>query len=347
MKKYTLTEICEWVNGELVGDGNTLISGYAQLGDVKSGEISFVASSKYLRSLSDCPAAALVVYPEFTESGFNVIKVADPQLAFIEIIQRMTPPRKSLPTGIHSTAIIGDETSFGKNTAIGPNVVVGSDCKIGENCTIHSGVVIEDGVSIGDDVLIYQNVVVRYNSIIGSRVILHPGVVIGADGFGFRSEKGVHKKIPQLGKVIIEDDVEIGANCAIDRGAIGATKIGKGSKLDNLIQVGHNVVVGQHTVIAAQTGISGSCKIGSGVVLAGQVGIADHLSIDDRTIVTAKSGVTKSVPARTVVSGYPARHHMRWKREEAVIRKLPDLNKLIQELANRVTQLEAEAEAKQ
>jgi UDP-3-O-[3-hydroxymyristoyl] glucosamine N-acyltransferase len=346
MQQYTLAEICQWVNGELAGNGNTRISGYAQLTEVQPGEISFVASAKHAKNLASCPAAALVVYPEFTETGFNVIKVADPQFAFIEIIQRLNPVRQSLPAGIHASVIIGNSSSVGKNAAIGPYVVIGADCKIGDNCVIHPGVVIEDGVSIGNDALIYGNVVVRYRSEIGSRVILHPGVVIGADGFGFRFENGIHKKIPQLGNVVIEDDVEIGANCAIDRGAIGATRIGKGTKLDNLIQVAHNVVIGQHTVIAAQTGISGSCNIGNGVVLAGQVGIADHLSIEDRVIVTAQSGVTKSIPARTIVSGYPARHHMQWKREEAVIRKLPELNKIIQQLVERITRLEAELESK-
>lgn len=342
--QHTLAEICQWVNGKLEGDGNIVISGYAQLTDVKAGEITFVASAKYAKNLAQCPAAALVVYPDFAEPGYNVIKTADPQFAFIEIIKRWSPAPKSLPIGIHPAAIIGKTSAVGKNVAIGPNVVIGDDCKIGDNCVIHAGVVIEDRVTIGDNALIYANVVVRYRTEIGARVVLHPGVVLGADGFGFRFENGKNQKIPQLGNVIIEDDVEIGANCTIDRGAIGATKICSGTKLDNLIQVGHNVVIGQHTLIAAQTGISGSCKIGNNVILAGQVGVADHIEIEDRAIVSAQSGVTKSVPAQTIISGYPARPHMRWKREEAVIRKLPELNKVIQELVERIKRLESELE---
>lgn len=335
-----LSEICQLINGKLDGDGDTRITGIDRLDEAGPGQLTFVASAKHAKQISQIQASALIVYPDFPETDKNVIRVDEPYSAFLTVAKRFLPHRKPVFPGIHHTVILGEDTLIGENPTLGPYVVIGRDCTIGNNVSIESGVVISDGVQIGDDTVIHQNVSIREDCRIGNRVILHPGVVIGADGFGFQNVAGSNQKIPQIGIVIIEDDVEIGANSTIDRAAVGATRIGRGSKLDNLIQIGHNVVIGEQTVIASQTGVSGSTKIGRGVIIAGQVGIADHLTIGDRAILGAQCGVTKSIPAGVIVSGYPARAHMRAKREEAVIRRLPELLKLINSLKERVTELE-------
>jgi len=341
LKRLTLAEISRLINGQLVGDGDIQISGLARLDEAQAEDLSFIASPKYAKYIAQTGAAALIVYPDFPQTDKPVIKVAEPYTAFLKIAAFMQPRREPLPTGIHSTAVIGKGTIVGDDSYIGPYVVIGQDCCIGKSVKIHPGTVISDGVSIDDDTIIYQNVSIREECHIGKRVILHPGVVIGADGFGFQNIDGINQKIPQLGIVIIEDDVEIGANSCIDRATIGATRIGKGTKLDNLIQVGHNVVIGEQTVIAAQTGISGSCTIGNGVMIAGQVGIADHVTVADQAILGAQAGVTKNVPPKTVVSGYPAREHFRAKREEAVIRRLPEIFRQLKKLEEKVIQLES------
>lgn len=337
-QSLSVVEISRLVNGELVGDGNLMIHGANRLDEAQPGEMAFIASAKYLRSAALSHASALIVYPEFTDPAKTFIRVQDPYTAFLKVVAYLNPKREALASGIHATAIIGADTNLGKDVAIGPYVVIGRACTIGARVQIYPGTVIADGVEIGDDTVIYANVTIREDVQVGRRVILHPGVVLGADGFGFRQVNGAIEKIPQLGYVILEDDVEIGANTTIDRAVVGATRIGKGSKLDNLIQVGHNVVIGQQTLIAAQTGISGSCKIGNGVLMGGQVGLADHVTIGDRAILGAQAGITKEVAPGVMVSGYPAREHFRAKREEAVIRKLPEIWKMIQALQKQMTE---------
>ncbi len=341
-KSLTLNQICQLTKGRLSGDGETVINRTVRLDEAKPGDISFIAAPKYAKNLENCQATALIVYPEFNVPlTTNLIYVDDPFSSFFMVVQAMTPEMEPLQPGIHPTAIIGDGTTLGKNIAIGPYVIIGKNCKIADNVQIYSGTTILNHVDIGGNTRIYQNVSIREGCVIGERVILHAGAVIGADGFGFRNVNGKIQKIPQLGYVIIEDDVEIGANTCVDRAIFGATRIGKGSKLDNLIQVAHNVVIGENTVIAAQTGIAGSSQLGNGVVIAGQVGIADHIKIGDSAILAAQAGITKDVPPKIVVSGYPAREHFRAKREEAVIRKLPELAKLLSELKKKVAELES------
>lgn len=341
-KSLTLDQICQITNGRLSGNGELVIKRTVRLDEAKPGDLTFIAAPQYAKNLEQCQASALIVYPEFNlPIKTNLIYVDDPFTAFFKVVATMTPESEPLPTGIHPTAIIAEDTTLGENVAIGPYVIIGKNCNIANNVQIYSGTAILNNVDIGADTRIYQNVSIREGCVIGERVILHPGAVIGADGFGFRNVKGVIQKIPQLGYVIIEDDVEIGANTCIDRAIVGATRIRRGSKLDNLIQIAHNVVVGENTVIAAQTGIAGSTQVGNGVVIAGQVGIADHVTIGDFAILAAQAGITKNVPPKILVSGYPAREHFRAKREEAVIRNLPELSKLLSELKKKVAELES------
>lgn len=340
-KSLKLSEISRLVNGQLIGDGEAQIWGVARLDEARDGDLSFITSPKYLKQVSQTGASALLVYPDFPEEiKINAIKVAAPYVAALQAAHQFLPQRKPVGPGIHETAIVGEGTRIDESASIGPYVVIGRDCIISAKVCIGAGTVISDGVSLGSETIIYQNVSIRDDCIIGKRVTIHPGAVIGADGFGFNNVNGVYEKIPQLGIVVIEDDVEIGANTCIDRATVGATRIKRGTKLDNLIQIAHNVVVGENTVIAGQVGVSGSCAIGNGVIIAGQVGLRDHVSIGDGAILLAQCGITKNVPPNTMMSGYPARAHLRAKREEAVIRELPELKKVINDLRKRINEIE-------
>ncbi|MBN1349931.1 UDP-3-O-(3-hydroxymyristoyl)glucosamine N-acyltransferase [candidate division KSB1 bacterium] len=338
-KQKKLGEIARIIEGKLSGDAACMIVGAARLDEAQVNEITFVASSQFLKKWEQSKASAFVVYADFPDTNRNVIRVAQPMQAFYKAAMLFSAEHRSLKPGVHPTAIVGEDTQIGQNVSIAPLAFIGNECRLGNNIRIYSGVVIADGVTIGDNSIIYQNVSIREDCRIGSNVIIHCGVVIGSDGFGFENVAGVYKKIPQLGNVVIEDDVEIGANCTIDRAVVGSTRIGKGTKLDNLIQVGHNVVIGENTVIAAQTGIAGSTKIGNAVIMGGQVGITGHIEIGDHVILGAQCGVTKSVPPKVMLSGYPARNHARAKREEAVIRKLPELHKAVKDMQKRIEKL--------
>jgi UDP-3-O-[3-hydroxymyristoyl] glucosamine N-acyltransferase len=258
-------------------------------------------------------------------------------------------PRKSRSRAferrrVHPAAIVAKSANIGKDVAIGPGVVVGEHCRIGDNATLYPGVVLYDDVKIGNNSVLHANVVVREQCNIGANVIVHSGTVIGSDGFGFAPKQdGSYEKIPQRGIVVVEDDVEIGANCAIDRATIGETRIRRGAKLDNLIQIAHNVVIGEHTVIAGQTGVSGSTKIGRNCVIAGQVGFAGHLQIADRSTFGAQSGVSRSLlEAGKTYFGYPAKEHRQAFRIEGALRQLPELLVEIRDLQKRVEELESQ-----
>ncbi|RQW03466.1 MAG: UDP-3-O-(3-hydroxymyristoyl)glucosamine N-acyltransferase, partial [Calditrichaeota bacterium] len=263
------------------------------------------------------------------------IRVDNVYYRFLEIFLLFNPPRKLLPEGIHPTATIDSSARLGEGVAVGANVYVGPECRVGSKTRLFPGCVLLDGVEIGSNCTLYPLVSVREDCRIGNNVIIHNGAVIGSDGFGFAPFEGVYHKIPQVGRVVIEDDVEIGANCTIDRATMGETVIRKGAKLDNLIQIAHNVEIGESTVMAAQTGISGSTRIGHHVMVGGQVGTVGHISIGNYAQIGAQSGVSKSVEDREIVFGTPARPIMRTKRIKAVVNQLPELLK-------RVIQLEKE-----
>ncbi len=336
----SLAQIAELVQGTLAGDGAIPIHDVAKIEDAQSGELSFIANPKYAKYIDTTRASAVIVSQDFPETKCATIRVANPYFAFLKVLQTFHPPADTVAEGIHPTAVIGENTKIGHGSRIGAYVVIGRDCQLGDGVVIHPGTVIGPEVQIGERTIIYANVVIRERVRIGNRVIIHGGTVIGADGFGFAREGQVYHKIPQVGTVVIEDQVEIGANCTIDRATMGQTVLHKGVKLDNLIQVAHNVEIGENTVIAAQTGISGSTKIGSNAIIGGQVGFVGHIEVGNNATIGAQSGVSKSLAGDAVYFGYPAKPIMQAKREEAALRKLPELLKKIAELEARLAAVE-------
>ena len=338
-----LAEIAARVGGEVIGNGEVEIAGVAKIEDAGKGEITFLANRKYAKFLEDTGASAVIVPEEISEAGgMPLLCAKNPYFTFLKTVVLFYPPEPLIEKGIHDTAIIGEGTELGKDLSVGPYVVIGRRCRIGDGTVLMPGVVVGDNVTIGNDCIIHANACLRERVVIGDRVILHNGVVVGSDGFGFAPERGKYYKIPQVGTVVIEDDVEIGANSTIDRATLGETRIKRGAKLDNLIQVGHNCTVGENTVIAAQTGLSGSTKIGNGVRVGGQVGFAGHMEIGDGAAVGAQAGVTRSIPPGVMVSGYPARSHREELRIEAMVQRLPQLFKEIKNLGKRFQKLEKE-----
>ncbi len=338
--KKTLAQIAQIVKGEVVGDEGVVITGLSGVQEAQEGQLTFVANSKYTPLAQTTKASAIIVSRDMNIPGKSVIRTDNPSLAFAKIASLMLEEGVYRPKGIHPTALIAPDAVLGKDVAVGPYTVIESKAKVADGTVIYSGCYVGHHTTIGNNCLIYPNVTIRERLTIGDRVIIHSGTVLGSDGFGFVEVDDVHEKIPQVGTVIVEDDVEIGANVAIDRARFDKTLIGKGTKIDNLVQVAHNVVMGEHCIIVSQAGISGSVKIGKGAILAGQAGIAGHLTIGEGAIVSAQSGVTKSVAPHTQVSGYPSRPHDEAKRVNACVQRLPRYVKAIQELEKKVEELE-------
>jgi len=336
---FRLKEIAEWIGGKVDGDDFIEITGLAKIEEAQPDQLTFIANPKYAKFIDTTRAGAVLVGSDFPTANRTVVRVADPYFAFLGLIKRFQASVEFSLKGIHPTAIIGEGTKLGKDVAIGAYVVIGRNCSIGDASVLHPGTVLEDHVVIGANSLLYANVSVREQCRIGNNVIVQMGAVIGSDGFGFAFHDGKYHKIPQLGIVVIEDDVEIGANTTIDRATMGETVICRGTKLDNLVQIAHNVEIGEHTAIAAQSGISGSTKLGKYVKLGGQAGLVGHISIGDNSAVGAQAGVTKSIPDNTFYSGYPAREHMKAKREEASLARLPELLKSFRRLEAEVAEL--------
>jgi UDP-3-O-[3-hydroxymyristoyl] glucosamine N-acyltransferase len=339
----TLLEILGHTGGELIGDGNVAITGPAKIEEATQGHITFVANPKYAKHLHETRASAVIVPPgiEIPE-GRSYIRAKNPYFAFLTVLRLFHPDHPDQAAGIHPTAVIGADCRMDGSVRIGPCAVVGDRCVIGKNTVLMPGVVLGDDVAIGVECVIHANVSIREKVTLGDRVIIHDGTVVGSDGFGFAFEGGRYHKIPQVGTVVIEDDVEIGANTAIDRATLGETRIQKGAKLDNLIQIAHNCVIGENTAIAAQAGLSGSTLIGKGVRIGGQAGFAGHMKVGDFASVTAQSGVSKDIPPGIIVSGYMAMPHREALRLEASLRKLPELLRQIKALKEKVTAIEKE-----
>jgi UDP-3-O-[3-hydroxymyristoyl] glucosamine N-acyltransferase len=338
--KLTLKEISEFIGGELIGDPNIIITGISGIKEAKEGDITFLANPKYFPLTRSTKASAIITSPDVVNSTKPIIRTENPSLAFAKVVGLVAPNNIRHPKGIHPTAIIAKSAKIGKNVAVGPYTIIEDNVEIGNNTIIYGGCYIGHHTQIGEECLVYPNVSVRERIEIGSKVIIHSGAVIGSDGFGFATVKGVQEKIPQIGTVVIEDDVEIGANVTIDRARFDKTIIGKGTKIDNLVQIAHNVIIGKNCIIVAQTGISGSTNLGEGVILAGQAGVVGHITIGDGAIVAAQAGVTKSVPARTKVSGYPAKPHDVAKRVNACVQRLPQMYKKIKELEAKIAKLQ-------
>jgi UDP-3-O-[3-hydroxymyristoyl] glucosamine N-acyltransferase len=345
--RVTLGQVAGWINGSVDGDESIEITGLAKIEEAESSQLTFIANPKYARYMSTTRAAAVLVDFEFPPADTPLIRVANPYFAFLTLVKRFHVEEHAIESGVHSTAIVGENVSFGSNVAVGPHVVIGRDCMIGSGVILHPGVVIGDRVRIGDRTQIHANVCIWDGCRIGNNVIIHMGAVIGSDGFGFVFQDGAYHKLPQMGIVTIEDDVEIGANTTIDRATLGETKIKRGTKIDNLVMVAHNVLIDEHTAIAAQAGISGSTKIGKYVKIGGQAGFVGHIHIGDNAIIGAQAGVTKVVEDGAFVSGYPAREHMKAKREEASLARLPDVIKKVRRLEKKIAELTAkEGQAK-
>lgn len=337
---FKLGELADIVGGEVEGDADVEINGVAGIREAKAGDITFVANPKYEAFLESTLASAVIGSPTL-ECGRPLIKIDNPYLAYLKVLNLFAEELvASYPRELHESAVVDRNADLGENVAIGPFCQVCSDVSIGDNSTVLAGAYIGKDVRIGRDCLIYPNVTIREGCRIGDRVIVQPGAVIGSDGFGFAKDGQTHHKVPQIGRVIVEDDVEIGANTTIDRATTGDTVVKRGSKIDNLCQIAHNVVVGEDSILAAQVGIAGSTEVGKNVVLAGQAGLVGHITIGDGAMVGAQGGVTKSVPPNTAVSGYPAREHKKARRLWAMTNRLPDLFERLKELERKIRLLE-------
>jgi len=329
LKVFTIKEISEIVDGKVYGDPDVKIKNVAEIDKAQKGDITFLSNPKYKKFLNTTKASCIIVSETNIIKGKNLIVTKDPYLAFALFVRHITPKRELPFSGISPEARISENVKLGDRAIVAPFVFIGDDTKIGSNTVIYPNVYIDKNVRIGENCVIYSNVVIRDETRIGNNVMIESGSVIGSDGFGFVQHNGKYEKIPQIGKVIIEDEVEIGANCCIDRASIGETVIKKGTKLDNMVHIAHNIEIGENTVIAAQTGISGSTKIGKNVQIGGQAGFAGHLSIGDGAKIGGQAGVTKSVSPKVAVTGYPARPIKEQKRIEAILSQLPDLWKKI------------------
>ena len=338
--EHSLAELASVVAGALHGDGTLPIHGVAGIKEAQPGEITFLGNPRYEEWLGKTKATAIILPREHPFNGRPSIRVDDPYAAFHRLMTLFHSEHRLVPPGIHPTALVDPSVKLGQDVAIGPYVMIAAGSVIGDRVTILPGTIIGPEVKIGPECLIYPHVVLREETELGARVIVHAGAVIGDDGFGFATRDGRHEKVPQLGRVILEDDVEIGSNTCIDRATAGVTVIRRGTRIDNLVQVAHNVTIGEDSILCAQVGIAGSTSVGNRVVLAGQVGIVGHIDIGDEAKVGAQGGVTKSNPPATEVSGYPATPHHQAKRMYAALRHLPELQREVRRLRERVKELE-------
>ena len=340
MTSYALAEVARLVGGEIIGKRDVQITGVAGIKEAREGEITFLANPKYESYLATTHASAVIADRD-TGSPKSIVKVSNPYLAFLKVMSLFSGgPMDQGKRGIHPTAIVARSAVLGEDVSIGAYCFIGENVNLGAHTTILPLVCVCDDVTVGSDCLIYPHVTVRERCEVGNRVVLHSGVVIGSDGFGYAKDGELNRKIPQIGIVRVEDDVEIGANAAIDRATTDVTLIKRGVKIDNLVQIAHNVTIGENSILAAQVGVSGSTQLGKNVVLAGQAGLVGHIQIGDNAMVGAQGGVTKSIPADMKVSGYPAREHTLARKIYALIARLPELFHEVKELSRKVDELE-------
>ena len=337
--KLSLKKIANLVGGNVIGNDSFIIEGINSLDAAAQGEISFFADRKYKESLRKTKASAIIVSEENLLFKGPQVVVSNPVLAYAKVASIFAPPVPRYP-GISEQAVLHDSTRIGKNVSIYPLVYVGEEALIGDNVIMFPGVFIGDRVKIGNGTIIYPNVTILHDCQIGKNVIINAGTVIGSDGFGFVRDGAVSVKIPQIGMVQIDDDVEIGANSCIDRAASGKTWVKRGVKTDNFVHVAHNVIIGEDTIVVAQVAISGSVHIGRQVIIGGQVAISDHVEIGDRVMIGSQSGVPKSIPSGEVVSGTPAMPHRLWLKTSGIIRRLPQFSEHLRDLEKRVAELE-------
>jgi UDP-3-O-[3-hydroxymyristoyl] glucosamine N-acyltransferase len=335
----SLKELADLVGGELAGSPELQILGAADIADAEDGDIVFAETPKLLDEAVRSKASAIIAFLGARDSGKAMVTVENPRYAFAQVLSSFSPVEKR-ETGIHPTSIISPDAVIGENVSIGANVHVGQNTIIGRNVCIYPLVYIGDNVRLGDDCVLYPSVTILHDVTAGDRVVVHSGTVIGSDGFGYTKVGREHCKIPQIGSVVIGDDVEIGANVTIDKARTGKTEIGRGTKIDNLVHIAHNVMIGEDCILIAQVGISGSVRIGDRVILAGQAGVKDHLSVGDDAIVCARAGIIGNIQPGEFVSGYPARDHREQMRVQAAQQKLPALLRTIKEMEKRIKDLE-------
>ena len=336
----TVEAIARLLNCSFEGKGKTEIRGVSSLEKAGEGDLVFLAHKRFLELLDKSKASAAIIPVEEAYDRIPVIKSKNPHLSFVRAVEMFYEPYRP-EAGIHPTAVVSPSAKFGKDVSIGPFVHVGDGVKIGDKTVIFPFVAIYSGAKIGKETVIHSHVSIREDVRIGNRVIIHNNSVIGSDGFGYLRDKDSSSiKIPQVGTVIIKDDVEIGANTAIDRAALGETVIKKGTKIDNLVQVAHNVEIGPNSILAGQVGISGSVKMGKNVVMGGQVAVADHLKIGDNVMVAGRTGITRDVPDNSVIAGFPHQDIREWRRLVTTLPRLGELFKDIRDLKRKIEELE-------
>jgi UDP-3-O-[3-hydroxymyristoyl] glucosamine N-acyltransferase len=332
---FTALEVAKHVGGEVVGDNTVILNNFAPAESARAGDLTFAENEAYFARAEQSSATAVIADERFKSASKILIRVPNARIAFAKAMALFFPEQK-FAAGIHPTAVIASSAQIDASAHIGPHCVIGERVRMGARTVLQAGNFIGDNSKLGDDVNLFPNVTIYPRTEIGQRVRIHANTVIGSDGFGYVQDGGIHRKVPQIGNVLIGDDVEIGAGVTIDRGALGSTVIGKGTKIDNLVQIAHNVEIGEGCLLIAQVGIAGSSKLGNYVVLAGQVGVAGHLKIGSKVTVGAKAGVMSDIPAGEKWLGAPAQPDKQAKRQMIAIQLLPELLKRVAELEKKL-----------
>jgi len=335
----TLSEIAAYLQASVVGDGAVEIRDIKGLDEAGEGDLTFLANPKYRKKIATTAASAILVSAPVEGTGKNFIVVKDPYAALARLLALFYPEERDFQ-GVSPDACIGPGALVADGATVYPGVYVGKGARVGRGTVLYPGVYVGHGASVGEDCILYPNVTVYRRCVLGNRVTLHAGVVVGSDGFGFANPGIENRKVPQVGIVQIDDDVEIQANTTIDRGTLGKTWIQRGAKIDNQVQIAHNVVIGENSIIVAQVGISGSTRLGKRVIIGGQAGLVGHINIGDNVMIAARAGINKDIPASRIMSGAPAIPHQEWLRLNAHIMRLPEMHKTILELRRKVEELE-------
>lgn len=338
---YTVDQVAQHIGGEVIGDGSLLLRGIAPADSAREGDLTFADSEIYLKAAQVGSASAVIIPAQASCPGKVAIRTANVRVAIARVLPLFAPSEAPVP-GVHPTAVVHPSAAVDPSAEVGPHCVIAAGVTVGARSVLMGGNHLGRQSRVGEDSRLYPNAVLYAGTVLGNRVVVHAGTVIGSDGYGYVLDGGVHRKVLQLGNVVVHDDVEIGANAALDRGALGATVIGKGTKIDNLVHVAHNVVMGRHCLIMGQVGFAGSTRLGDYCVVASQSGIAGHLTLGDQAMVGAKSGVMRDVPAKGVVLGIPAQPDRQTKRQWVGVQQLPEMIRRLRELEKQVADLTAE-----
>ncbi len=339
---YTVAHLAETLQGQVIGDGSLEVRGFAPADRAKSGDLTFAENEVYFARAEQSSASAILVDGPFVSSKKTLIKVSNSRIAFARVLPLFFPDPVFLP-GVHPSAVVDPTAQIADSAHVGPGCIIGAGTKIGARTVLWGNVFVAPVCEVGEDCHLYPNVTLYSRTQVGNRVRIHAGSVIGSDGFGYVLDQGAHRKVPQVGSVILQDDVELGACVTIDRGALGPTVVGRGTKIDNLVQLGHNVTTGEHCILVSQTGVAGSTRLGNYVTLGGQVGLAGHLKLGNRVMVAAQSGVMNDIPDGEKWMGAPARPNQKMKRQFIALERLPDLVKRVAELEKRLAEMQSQS----